>query len=191
MSFPGTPYYLRRDRTDALVRIKDPAKAKELLKQAGYKGEKIVLETNSNYPYMRSTMLCAEQLKAAGINADVQVIDWMNNSIDCSAAPATGTSPPPASARRHRSAAAIETARSTRSRISTKDPRRSIAAFDSLSNRRDARRGRPPARHREERCPRPAPIWSRSPIPARCAAIQQHAGQQRIRRLASRFWDRG
>ena len=29
---------------------KDPDKAKEILKQAGYKGEKIVMETNSNYP---------------------------------------------------------------------------------------------------------------------------------------------
>ena len=78
--------------------IKDPAKAKELLKQAGYKNEKIIIETNSNYQWMRSTMLIvAEQLKAAGMTVDVQVTDWTTNARTCSRAPATGTCPPPPS----------------------------------------------------------------------------------------------
>ena len=69
MSFPGTPYYLGETAPTPWYDIKDPAKAKELLKQAGYKNEKIIIETNSNYQWMRTTMLVvAEQLKAAGMN---------------------------------------------------------------------------------------------------------------------------
>jgi peptide/nickel transport system substrate-binding protein len=67
----STPYYDE----------KDPAKAKALLEKAGYKGEKIILQTNSNYAYMRDAILVlAEQLKAAGMNADVQVVDWTTNA---------------------------------------------------------------------------------------------------------------
>jgi len=62
---------------------KDPAKAKGLLQQAGYKGEKIVLETNANYTYMHDAILVlAEELKAAGMNAEVKMVDWTTNSND-------------------------------------------------------------------------------------------------------------
>jgi peptide/nickel transport system substrate-binding protein len=81
MSFPGTPYYLGETAPTPWYDIKDPAKAKALLQQAGYKGEPIVIETNSNYQWMRSTMLIvAEQLKAAGVNVDVEVTDWTTNA---------------------------------------------------------------------------------------------------------------
>ena len=81
MSFPGTPYYLGESAPTPWYDIKDPARAKELLKQAGYKNEKIVIETNSNYQWMRSTMLIvAEQLKAAGMTVDVQITDWTTNA---------------------------------------------------------------------------------------------------------------
>jgi peptide/nickel transport system substrate-binding protein len=81
MSFPGTPYYLGEAAPTPWYDIKDIAKSKALLQQAGYKSEKIVIETNSNYQWMRSTMLVvAEQLKAAGINVDVQVTDWTTNA---------------------------------------------------------------------------------------------------------------
>ena len=81
MSFPDTPYYLGEAAPTPWYDIKDLAKSRELLKQAGYNNEKIIIETNSNYQWMRSTMLVvAEQLKAAGINVDVQVTDWTTNA---------------------------------------------------------------------------------------------------------------
>src|SRR6266700_1809566 len=80
MLYSTSPYYAADIAANYYDR-KNPAKAKELLKQAGYNGEKLILQTNSNYPYMRDSILVlAEQLKDAGINADVQVIDWMSNS---------------------------------------------------------------------------------------------------------------
>src|SRR6202171_2870294 len=81
MSFPDTPYYLGEAAPTPWYDIKDLAKSRELLKQAGYNNEKIIIEANSNYQWMRSTMLVvAEQLKAAGINVDVQVTDWTTNA---------------------------------------------------------------------------------------------------------------
>lgn len=80
MLYPPSPYYAG-DMAAKFYDRKDPKKAKEILKQAGYNGEKLVLQTNSNYPYMRDSILVlSEQLKEAGVNADVQVIDWMSNS---------------------------------------------------------------------------------------------------------------
>ncbi len=80
MLYPPSPYYAG-DMAAKYYDRKDPKKAKEILKQASYNGEKLVLQTNSNYPYMRDSILVlSEQLKEAGVNADVQVIDWMSNS---------------------------------------------------------------------------------------------------------------
>ncbi len=81
MSFPNTPYYLGESAPTPWYDVKSPAKAKELLKKAGYKNEKIIIETNSNYQWMRTTMLVvAEQLKRAGMNVDVKVVDWTTNA---------------------------------------------------------------------------------------------------------------
>ena len=60
-------------------------KAKALLKQGGYAGEKIVLETNSNYAYMRdSSQVLVEQMKKAGINVELKMVDWTTNVGDLS-----------------------------------------------------------------------------------------------------------
>jgi peptide/nickel transport system substrate-binding protein len=81
MSFPNTPYYLGDTEKAPWYDIKNPARARELLKQAGYRNEKVVIETNSNYPWMRTSMLVvAEQLKAAGMNVDVKIVDWTTNA---------------------------------------------------------------------------------------------------------------
>jgi peptide/nickel transport system substrate-binding protein len=55
----------------------DPAKAKALLAKAGYKGEPVVILTNKDYTSMyNAAVVQAEQMKAVGINAQIQVQDW-------------------------------------------------------------------------------------------------------------------
>ncbi len=81
MSYPDTPYFPAAGTPAPWYDQKSPEKAKELFKQAGYNNEKIIIETNSNYQWMRTTMLVvAEQLKAAGANVDVRIVDWTTNA---------------------------------------------------------------------------------------------------------------
>jgi peptide/nickel transport system substrate-binding protein len=78
--YANSPYY-QGDAMKPYYDQNNPAKAKELLAKAGYTGEKIVLQTNSNYANMRSAILIlAEQMKAAGMNASVDVVDWTTNA---------------------------------------------------------------------------------------------------------------
>ena len=73
--FPGTPYYTEAGKE--LYNQHNIAKAKQLLQEGGYKGEKVILMTNREYPSMYNTSLVmSEQLKAAGINAELLVLDW-------------------------------------------------------------------------------------------------------------------
>ncbi|MGH7155954.1 MAG: ABC transporter substrate-binding protein, partial [Acetobacteraceae bacterium] len=75
LQYPETTYYTEAGRE--LLDQHDPAKAKELLKEAGYHGEKVVLLTNKDYPILyNSALVMAQQLKAVGINAQLQVLDW-------------------------------------------------------------------------------------------------------------------
>ncbi len=64
-------------------------KAKQLLAEAGYNGEKFVLLTTPDYPAMyNATMVVHAQLVAAGINAEVESSDFasfMNKKADTSA----------------------------------------------------------------------------------------------------------
>ncbi len=58
----------------------DPELAKKLLAEAGYAGEKIVLQSNTNLIFlMNASLVIAEQLKAAGMNVEVQTVDWPTN----------------------------------------------------------------------------------------------------------------
>jgi len=71
----GAPYYDQ----------KSVEKSKALLKEAGYSGQKIVLESNANYPYMRDfNLVLAEEMKAAGFNVEVKMVDWTTNVTDMS-----------------------------------------------------------------------------------------------------------
>ena len=73
--YPNQPSYT--DAGKETYNIKDPAKAKEYLQQAGYKGEPVVLLTNKDYTSMyNAALVMAEQLKAVGINAQLKVVDW-------------------------------------------------------------------------------------------------------------------
>ena len=80
LTYAGSPYN-PGDAVKKFYQIGSVEKAKDLLKQGGYKGEKIVIQTNANYGYMKNSMLAlAEELKAAGANVEVQVLDWVTNS---------------------------------------------------------------------------------------------------------------
>ena len=73
--YPGRPGYT--DAGKATYNQHDPAKAKALLAQAGYKGEPVVILTNKDYSSMyNAAVVQAEQMKAVGINAQLQVVDW-------------------------------------------------------------------------------------------------------------------
>ena len=61
----------------------DPAKAKALLAKAGYKGEPVTILTNKDYTSMyNAAVVQAEQMKAVGINAQIQVVDWPTSISD-------------------------------------------------------------------------------------------------------------
>ena len=73
--YPGRSSYT--DAGKATYNQHDPAKAKALLAQAGYKGEPVVILTNKDYTSMyNAAVVQAEQMKAVGINATLQVVDW-------------------------------------------------------------------------------------------------------------------
>jgi peptide/nickel transport system substrate-binding protein len=73
--YPGTNYYTEIGKE--LLDQHNPEKAKQLLKEAGYKGEKVVLLTNKDYPSLYNTgLVVAQQLKGVGINAELLVLDW-------------------------------------------------------------------------------------------------------------------
>ncbi len=75
LQYPGTTYYAEAGKE--LLDQHDPEKVKELLKEAGYHGEKVVLLTNKDYPTLyNSALVMAQQLQADGINAQLQVLDW-------------------------------------------------------------------------------------------------------------------
>ena len=75
LQYPGNPYYVKNG--EALYNAKDPKKAAALLKQAGYKGEELVIITNSSYQSMyKAAQIVSEQLKAIGMKVRVDVFDW-------------------------------------------------------------------------------------------------------------------
>ncbi len=75
LQYPGNPYYVKNGAE--LYNAKDPKKAAALLKEAGYKGEELVIITNSSYQSMyKAAQIVSEQLKAIGMKVRVDVFDW-------------------------------------------------------------------------------------------------------------------
>ncbi|MBM3549019.1 MAG: ABC transporter substrate-binding protein [Alphaproteobacteria bacterium] len=75
LQFPTSPYYSQAGKEHYNQKNKD--KAKKLLQEAGYKGEKVVLLTNKDYVAMyNASLVMAEQMKTVGINAELLIHDW-------------------------------------------------------------------------------------------------------------------
>src|SRR6059058_5468732 len=72
----GTPFESNAG-ADALLKGPNPAKAKQLIQEAGYKGERIVLLSATDQPIVQGQALVTrERLSAAGLNIDLQANDW-------------------------------------------------------------------------------------------------------------------
>ncbi len=56
---------------------RDVAKAKQLLQEAGYRGEPVVLMAPTDIQYLNAIgIVTAQNLRDAGVNVDLQLIDW-------------------------------------------------------------------------------------------------------------------
>lgn len=75
LQYPGQPFYTEAGKET--YNQKNIDKAKKLLAEGGYKGEKLILLTNKDYANMyTAALVMSEQLKAIGINVELQVLDW-------------------------------------------------------------------------------------------------------------------
>ncbi len=74
--YPGTTYYPGVDGLEAYTK-QDVKKAQALMKAGGYAGEELVLICDSsNKPHLDAGTVQAQQLKAAGFNVKLSVMDW-------------------------------------------------------------------------------------------------------------------
>jgi peptide/nickel transport system substrate-binding protein len=65
------------DAGAALYNRKDPAAAKKLLAQAGYKGEPFRILTSQQYDYVyKAALVIMQNLQDAGMTVDLQLMDW-------------------------------------------------------------------------------------------------------------------
>ena len=72
----GTPFESTAG-ADALLKGPNIEKAKALIKEAGYKGERIVLLSATDQPIVQNQALVTrDRLTAAGLNIDMQANDW-------------------------------------------------------------------------------------------------------------------
>lgn len=81
LTYPGSPY--ASDAAAPFYDRRDPERARALLREAGYRGEKLVLQTNPAFSYMRDAILVlAQQLREVGMTTEVQIVDWLTNSTN-------------------------------------------------------------------------------------------------------------
>ncbi|NJO22426.1 MAG: ABC transporter substrate-binding protein [Sphingomonadales bacterium] len=75
LQYPGQAFYTEAGKET--YNQKNTDKAKKLLAEGGYKGEKLVLLTNKDYQNMyTAALVMSEQLKAIGMNVELLVLDW-------------------------------------------------------------------------------------------------------------------
>jgi len=73
--YPGNPYYVTEGRE--FYNVNNPGRAREMLREAGYNNEQLVLLTNSTFQSMRNAGISVtEQLRAIGMNVRMDVFDW-------------------------------------------------------------------------------------------------------------------
>ena len=74
----GAMYLPNDPVAEAAYNQKNPEKAKQLLKEAGYNGEEVIYVTTRDYePMYRDAVAIVDQLKTKmGMNAKVEVYDW-------------------------------------------------------------------------------------------------------------------
>lgn len=73
---PGTTYFAG-DVGKELYNIRNPDRAKALLREAGYRNEEIIVLTDSSFSNHKAAgEVTAEQLKAIGVNTKLVVLDW-------------------------------------------------------------------------------------------------------------------
>jgi peptide/nickel transport system substrate-binding protein len=71
----GTPYYTTAG--EQWYNVHDAAKAKQLMKEAGYNGEPVRWLSTQQYDYMfKSTTVAVAQLQQIGFKVDMQVLEW-------------------------------------------------------------------------------------------------------------------
>ncbi len=74
--YPNTPYF-QGDLGKEAYNQKNQARAKQLLQEAGYKGEELLILTDSSFKNHNDTAVTiGEQLKAIGMKVNVRVVDW-------------------------------------------------------------------------------------------------------------------
>ena len=76
-SLTGCGGWLETDAGTDLLKRQDFEKAKRLLAEAGYKGERIVVMAPSDFATINAASLTtAAMLRKIGVNVDLQVVDW-------------------------------------------------------------------------------------------------------------------
>jgi peptide/nickel transport system substrate-binding protein len=72
----GTPMSTETG-AEVLKAKRDPAKAKQLMQEAGYKGEKVVVLSATDQPLVHGqALITTELLRSIGVNAQLEANDW-------------------------------------------------------------------------------------------------------------------
>ena len=73
--FPGNPSYT--DAGKQYFNLRNADLAKKYMKEGNYKGEELIVMTNTDYPWMyNAALVMNEQLKAVGFKTRLEVTDW-------------------------------------------------------------------------------------------------------------------